>query len=133
MSHLLRSPRSAALLAVAAAGIALAAPTAAFASPGQQPTHQKDGRNLVLSQVNLASDVAGLAPLTDPDLKNPWGVSFNATSPLWVSNQGTNSSTLYTLPPGSSTVTKVPTVRVTMADSVAGRPARWRTLAPASC
>jgi hypothetical protein len=105
---------------VAAAGIALATPTAAFASPGNQPAHHNNGRDLVLSQVNLASDVAGLAPLTDPDLKNPWGVSFPPTSPLWVSNQGTDSSTLYTLTPGSSTVTKVPTVRVTMADSVAG-------------
>ena len=64
MSHLLRSPRSAALLAVAAAGIALATPTAAFASPGHQPAHHQNGRDLVLSQVNLASDVAGLAPLT---------------------------------------------------------------------
>ena len=61
-----------------------------------------------------------MAPLTDPDLKNPWGISLSPTSPLWVSNQGTNSSTLYTLTPGSSTVTKVPTVRVTMGDSVAG-------------
>jgi uncharacterized protein (TIGR03118 family) len=120
MSRLLRSPRSAALLAVAAAGIALATPTAAFASAGSQPANHNNGRDLVLSQVNLASDVAGLAPLTDPDLKNPWGVSFSPTSPLWVSNQGTNSSTLYTLTPGSSTVAKVPTVRVTMADSVAG-------------
>jgi uncharacterized protein (TIGR03118 family) len=61
-----------------------------------------------------------MAPLTDPDLKNPWGISLSPTSPLWVSNQGTNSSTLYTLTPGSSTVTKVPTVRVTMGNSVAG-------------
>jgi len=120
MSHLLRSPRSAALLAVAAAGIALATPAAAFASTGHQPAHHQNGRGLVLNQVNLASDVAGLAPLTDPDLKNPWGVSLNATSPLWVSNQGTNSATLYSLAPGSSTVTKVSTVRVTMGDSVAG-------------
>jgi uncharacterized protein (TIGR03118 family) len=122
MSRLLRSPRSAALLAVTAAatGIALAAPATAFASPGSQPANHDNGRNLVLSQVNLASDVAGLAPLTDPDLKNPWGVSFTPTSPLWVSNQGTNSSTLYTLASGSSTVAKVPTVRVTMAGSVAG-------------
>ena len=121
MSRLLRSPRSAALLAVAATGIALATPTAAFASTaGHPPAHHQNGRGLVLNQVNLASDVAGLAKLTDPDLKNPWGVSLNPTSPLWVSNQGTNSSTLYMLPPGSSTVTKVPTVRVTMGNSVAG-------------
>jgi uncharacterized protein (TIGR03118 family) len=119
MSHLLRSRRATALVAVAAAGIALATPTVAFASPShQQPIHHN--KDLVLHQVNLASDVPGLAPLTDPDLKNPWGASLNATSPLWVSNQGTNSSTLYSLPPGSSAVTKVPTVRVTMADSVPG-------------
>ena len=123
-----RSPRTLAVLVAAAAagGLALAAPTAAFASSGS-PHHQRGHGNshdqrgdLKLNQVNLASDIPGLAPLTDPDLKNPWGISFSPTSPLWVSNQGTNSSTLYTLPPGSSTVTKVPTVRVTMGSSVAG-------------
>jgi uncharacterized protein (TIGR03118 family) len=127
-------PRPLAALIAAASGLALAAPTAAFASSGHAPqlqsqmqSHGRDhhGRdhlraNLKLSQVNLASDIPGLAPLTDPDLKNPWGISLNPTSPLWVSNQGTNSSTLYTLTPGSSTVTKVPTVRVTMGGSVVG-------------
>jgi uncharacterized protein (TIGR03118 family) len=46
-------------------------------------------------QTNLVSDVAGLAQVTDPNLKNPWGVSFSATSPFWISDQGTNDSTLY--------------------------------------
>jgi uncharacterized protein (TIGR03118 family) len=114
----LSSPRFAALLIAAGSGLALAgAPAAAFASTGH---HQAPNHDLKLNQVNLASDIPGLAPLTDPDLVNPWGISHAPTSPLWVSNQGTNSSTLYTLPPGSSTVTKVPTVRVTMAGSVAG-------------
>jgi len=113
----LRSPRTLAVLIAAAGGLALAAPTAAFASTGS-PHHQ--GGDLKLNQVNLASDIPGMAPLTDPDLKNPWGISLSPTSPLWVSNQGTNSSTLYTLTPGSSTVTKVPTVRVTMGNSVVG-------------
>ncbi len=114
----LSSPRLAALLIAAGSGLALAgAPTAAFASSGH---HQAPGHDIKLNQVNLASDIPGLAPLTDPDLVNPWGISHAPTSPLWVSNQGTNSSTLYTLPPGSATVTKVPTVRVTMAGSVAG-------------
>jgi len=36
-----------------------------------------------------------MAPNVDPNLKNPWGVSFTATSPFWVSNQVTNTSTLY--------------------------------------
>ena len=105
------------MLIAAASGLALAAPTAAFASSGH---NQHQHGDLKLNQVNLASDIPGMAPLTDPDLKNPWGISLSPTSPLWVSNQGTNSSTLYTLSPGSSTVTKVPTVRVTMGGSVAG-------------
>ena len=121
----LRSTRTLAVLIAAAGGLALAAPTAAFASTGSPHQHGEGDSHhqrgdLRLNQVNLASDIPGMAPLTDPDLKNPWGISFSPTSPLWVSNQGTNSSTLYTLTPGSSTVTKVPTVRVTMGSSVAG-------------
>ncbi len=47
------------------------------------------------AQTNLVSDVAGLAQVIDPSLRNPWGMSFSATSPFWVSDQGTNTSTLY--------------------------------------
>ena len=47
------------------------------------------------AQSNLVSDVPGLAQITDPGLKNPWGMSFSPTSPFWISNQGTNTSTLY--------------------------------------
>jgi uncharacterized protein (TIGR03118 family) len=47
------------------------------------------------SQVNLVSDVPGLAANTDPNLKNPWGVSFSPTSPFWISNQASNTATLY--------------------------------------
>jgi uncharacterized protein (TIGR03118 family) len=47
------------------------------------------------SQVNLVSDMPGLAATTDPSLKNPWGVSFSPTSPFWISNQGTSTATLY--------------------------------------
>jgi hypothetical protein len=86
----LRSPRSLALLIAAAGGLALATPTAALASSGHHHAPQRDVR---LNQVNLASDIPGMAPVTDPDLKNPWGVSLSPTSPLWVSNQGTDSST----------------------------------------
>lgn len=46
-------------------------------------------------QTNLVSDIPGLAPVTDPNLKNPWGVSFSATSPFWVSNAASNTTTLY--------------------------------------
>jgi uncharacterized protein (TIGR03118 family) len=47
------------------------------------------------TQTNLVSDVPGMAANTDPNLKNPWGVSFSATSPFWTSDQGTGLATLY--------------------------------------
>jgi uncharacterized protein (TIGR03118 family) len=48
-------------------------------------------------QTNLISDIASLAPgqPPDPNLKNPWGMSFSSTSPFWVSNQGSETATLY--------------------------------------
>jgi uncharacterized protein (TIGR03118 family) len=46
-------------------------------------------------QTNLVSDIQGLADITDSNLTNPWGVSFLPGSPIWVSDQGTNTVTLY--------------------------------------
>ena len=45
-------------------------------------------------QVNLASDVPGLARFTDPSLINPWGLSFSPTGPFWLSDAGSGVSTL---------------------------------------
>ncbi len=39
------------------------------------------------------------AQITDPNLVNPWGVSFSPTSPLWVSDEGTGVASLYTITP----------------------------------
>jgi uncharacterized protein (TIGR03118 family) len=47
------------------------------------------------TQTNLVSDVPNLAANTDPNLKNPWGVAFSATSPFWASDQATGVATLY--------------------------------------
>jgi len=47
------------------------------------------------AETKLVSDVPGLAATTDPSLKNPWGVAFGSTSPFWVSNQVSGTSTLY--------------------------------------
>jgi len=55
-------------------------------------------------QTNLVSDIAGLATLTDPSLINPWGISRSPTSPFWVSNQGTSTSTLYAVTGGTNVV-----------------------------
>jgi uncharacterized protein (TIGR03118 family) len=43
----------------------------------------------------LVSNVAGMAPHTDPNLVNAWGLTAGPTSPWWVADNGTNVSTLY--------------------------------------
>src|SRR5437016_2875867 len=48
-------------------------------------------------QLNLVSDVPGLALLYDPDLVNAWGISFSQTSPFWISDNGTGKATIYTV------------------------------------
>src|SRR5215471_4153410 len=71
---------------------------------------QTQGADLV--QTNLVSDIPGLATITDPQLKNPWGVSHRLTSPFWISNQRApsgqeeNTATLYNVI-GETTVSKV--------------------------
>jgi len=45
-------------------------------------------------QTNLVSDSPGLAPVLDPLLVNPWGISMTASSPFWVANNGTSTTQL---------------------------------------
>jgi uncharacterized protein (TIGR03118 family) len=47
------------------------------------------------TQVNLVANTSGVAPVTDPNLVNPWGVSRTSSSPWWISDNGTGLSTLY--------------------------------------
>ncbi len=61
-------------------------------------------------QVNLVSDVPGRAQVTDPNLVNAWGASYSPTSPLWVSDNGTDVSTLYAGGVNGSPQTIVPLV-----------------------
>jgi uncharacterized protein (TIGR03118 family) len=46
-------------------------------------------------QVNLTSNVQGMAQHTDPNLVNGWGLAFFKNSPFWVSDNGTGLSTIY--------------------------------------
>ncbi|WP_165071361.1 TIGR03118 family protein [Paludisphaera rhizosphaerae] len=57
---------------------------------------------------NLVSDDSAVNPavLVDPKLKNAWGVSATATSPFWVSANGSGLSTLYTVNPTTGVPTK---------------------------
>jgi uncharacterized protein (TIGR03118 family) len=42
----------------------------------------------------LASDVPGLARVTDPNLVNPWGIAFSPTGPFWFADNGSGVSDL---------------------------------------
>jgi len=45
--------------------------------------------------VRLVADQPGHAMTTDSDLVNAWGLAASPISPVWVSNNGTSTSTLY--------------------------------------
>ena len=72
------------------------------------------------TQTNLVSSESGVAPVTDPQLINPWGISRGSGSPWWVSDNATGFSTLYngagakqslivTIPPADPNNKKTPT------------------------
>ena len=72
------------------------------------------------TQTNLVSNVSGVAPVADPQLINPWGISRGSGSPWWVSDKATGFSTLYngagakqslivTIPPADPNNKKTPT------------------------
>src|ERR1700742_4152198 len=70
-------------------------------------------------QVNLVSDIPGVAPLTDKDLVNAWGMAAspgtNAApgSPLWVSDNGSDKTTLYSSGTATSVTKTGLTVNIT--------------------
>jgi uncharacterized protein (TIGR03118 family) len=65
-------------------------------------------------QTDLVSNLPGLAELTDPALKNPWGVSETSSSPFWISDQGAGEATLYTV--HGTTLVSEPALSVTTAN-----------------
>jgi len=104
---MLHSRRWRALALTTSGGVALAAaiaagPAGADASP--------DGHALAgqeFHQTNLVSDRTDQnAVLVDPQLLNPWGLAMSATSPIWIADNNSNLSTLYSVTPGGTGVTK---------------------------
>jgi len=54
----------------------------------------------------LASDLSGKANVTDPNLKNSWGVAFTPSAgAFWISDNATGLSTLYD---GAGTIVNLP-------------------------
>jgi uncharacterized protein (TIGR03118 family) len=88
----------------AAMSVALAG---ALVGPAQahRPMHHD-----TFAQQNLVSDQPGVAALTDPNLVNPWGISRGPNTPVWVSDNGTDVSTLYRGAVAGMPITKVPLV-----------------------
>jgi uncharacterized protein (TIGR03118 family) len=58
----------------------------------------------------LTSDQTGTAPHIDPNLQNPWGLSYSATGPFWAADEHSGVSTIYdgTGTPNSLVVTIPP-------------------------
>lgn len=52
-------------------------------------------RGVPLLQTDLISDGSVPAANTDPHLINPWGISFSAAGPFWISDAGTGVTTIY--------------------------------------
>ncbi len=69
----------------------------------------RPARAEVFQVTNLVTDDPSVNPaiLTDPNLKNAWGISATAASPFWVSDNGTGLSTLYRVDPTTGVPTKV--------------------------
>ncbi len=71
-----------------------------------------DAATAIYVQTNLVSDISGLATATDPHLVNPWGVSFIAGNPFWISDQGSNVTTLYSVTDSTVVGSPVPVFTV---------------------
>ena len=73
------------------------------------------------TQNNLISNMPGLAATTASNLVNPWGVSFANGSPVWISDQGTQTSPLFAVT-GSTGVGNAPLFTVNIPPAGAAGP-----------
>ncbi len=77
-------------------GVLAAVAAFALAVPATSAAHgHGHGHRHAFEQRNLISDIAGVARITDRNLVNPWGLAAGPTTPLWVADNGTDVSTLY--------------------------------------
>jgi len=110
--QVLRGP----LLPLLAAGVLTAVTALMGAGAATADPHHSHSPGF--RQINLVSDQPGVAPLTDADLVNAWGLSASPGtdaapgSPLWVSDNATDRTTLYAGTSATS-VNKVLSIQVT--------------------
>jgi hypothetical protein len=59
--------------------------------------HRHDREETRYRQINLVSDLPGVAQVQDTNLVNGWGISYHPTFPFWVSDNRTGKTTLYSV------------------------------------
>lgn len=82
------------------------------AGPAAATQGERHGDSGSYVQTPVVSDQPGVAPVPDSNLVNPWGIAFGPTTPLWVADNGTSTSTLYSTNPAAA---KQPLVVTTQA------------------
>lgn len=78
-----------------AATVGAVVAAAATTSVVVPPAHADDEASSSFREVKLVADTPGHARTTDRRLVNAWGLAESPTSPVWVANNGTSTSTLY--------------------------------------
>src|SRR5215468_3885100 len=89
--------------------LAMTACLPAFASE-HSSRHERHNEETRYRQINLVSDLPGVAQVQDTNLVNGWGISYHATFPFWVSDNGTGKTTLYSVTNDASGVPHAETV-----------------------
>jgi uncharacterized protein (TIGR03118 family) len=74
------------------ASLVASASLTAFAEDGVEESKGGDG----FLVTPLVSDTGAGTAFKDPNLINGWGLVFNPTGPVWLANNGSGTSTLYT-------------------------------------
>ena len=81
---------------------AVAAPLAVI--PAAVARADGSSGHVSFTETKLVSDLASEgAALTDPNLKNPWGLALGPSTPLWVSDNNAAVATLYDINSGGTT------------------------------
>ncbi len=107
MQHLVRESRH--RVRLAALGVVVFAVAGGVVAPAEASAARRPD---AFAQINLVSDLPGLAPLVDDAVKNPWGIVAGPTTPLWVNNQFGNKITVYRGANGVDPFSKVTQINV---------------------
>ena len=96
--------------------LAIAVTAIRFTTPGSNAQQKSQHAENEYTQVDLVSSGYVAAKVTDPNLINPWGMVAGPT-PIWTSNQGSNTSSVYAVSSveagmGALLTVKIPTESV---------------------